>query len=240
MFPPKLIATSVVRGVQQGQSHGGIYHIDFAHREAQQVVNWNTSEIDSHRRGWDRGLRGIAFHGGEVYIAASDELFVYDRRFRILRSFRNRYLKHSHEISIHEGNLFLTSTGFDSLLMFELSAQRFAWALHVEAVADGWSGRAYNPNGPDGPPLRNLLHLNSVHAEDSGLYLSGMRTRALLRFGGSQRIAVHCSLPEGVHNARPFRDGVLFNDTAADHVRFVSRSGEQCAFRTPRFRAGRA
>jgi hypothetical protein len=93
----------------------------------------------------------------------------------------------------------------------------------------------YDPNGPSGPPLQNLLHLNNVHAEQSGLYLSGMRTRALLRFAGSERLAVHCSLPEGVHNARPFRDGVLFNDTAADHVRFVSRSGEQSAFRTPHF-----
>jgi len=238
MFPPKLIATSVVRGAQQGQSHGGVYLIDFANRDAQQVVDWNTGEIDFTGRGWDRGLRGIAFHGGEVYVAASDELFVYDRHFRIVRSFRNRYLKHCHEISAYEGRLFVASTGFDSLLRFDPQTQRFDWALHIAEGQEGWAGRVYDPNGPAGPPLQNLLHLNNVHAEQSGLYLSGMRTRALLRFGGSERIAVHCSLPEGVHNARPFRDGVLFNDTAADRVRFVSRSGEQCAFRTPHFDPG--
>ena len=86
---PTLIATSVVRGAQQGDSHGGIYLIDFRNQEVRQVVDWDTSNIDFQGRGWDRGLRGIAFHGGETYIAASDELFVYDRAFRIQRSWRS-------------------------------------------------------------------------------------------------------------------------------------------------------
>jgi hypothetical protein len=232
---PRLIATSVVRGARQGQSHGGVYLIDFARREARQVVDWNSGDIDFAGRGWDRGLRGIAFYGEEVYIAASDELFVYDRRFRIQRSFRCRYLKHCHEISAREGRLFLTSTGFDSLLLFDLQAQRFSWALHVSATASGWLARAYDPHGSDGPPPQNLLHLNNVHAGDSGLYLSGMRTRALLRLGADNRLDSWCSLPEGVHNARPFRDGVLFNDTAADHLRFVRRDGAQVALRTPHY-----
>ena len=38
-----------------------------------------------------------------------------------------------------------------------------------------------------------------------------------------------CNLPQGTHNARPYRDGVLFNDTASDHVRFVGRDGANVA-----------
>jgi hypothetical protein len=233
--PPKLIATSVVRGARQGQSHGGVFLIDFARRQVEQTVDWNTGDIDFTGRGWDRGLRGIAFHGGEIYIAASDELFVYDRRFRIQRSFRSPYLKHCHEISVRDTRLFLTSTGFDSILLFDLQAQRFSWALHVSGAERAWRGHPYDPHGTDGPLPQNRLHLNNVHADASGLYFSGMRTRALLRLGAGQTIAPYCSLPEGVHNARPFRDGVLFNDTAADHVRYVRRDGEQVAFRTPHF-----
>jgi len=74
-----LITTSVVRGSQQGESHGGIYLVNFAQESVDQVVDWNTSEIEFSGRGWDRGLRGIAFFAGEIYIAASDELFVYDQ-----------------------------------------------------------------------------------------------------------------------------------------------------------------
>ena len=115
--------------------------------------------------------------GAFAEYAASDELFVYDRRFRIQRSFRSRYLKHCHEISARDGRLFLTSTGFDSILHFDLKAQRFSWALHVSGTEGAWVGRTYDPHGADGPPPQNRLHLNNVHADDRGLYFSGMRTR---------------------------------------------------------------
>ena len=63
---PKLIATSVVRGSQKGQSHGGVYVIDFDSQTVEQKVDWNTGEIDFTGRGWDRGLRGIELSAREV------------------------------------------------------------------------------------------------------------------------------------------------------------------------------
>ena len=230
---PTLIATSVVRGAEQGDSHGGIYLVDFAAQSVNQVVDWDTSEIDFQGRGWDRGLRGIAFYKGEIYIAASDELFVYDTEFNIKRSFRSTYLKHCHEIHIHEHHLYLTSTGFDSILGFNLDTESFDWAIKV--VSDGmvFGVRRFNPNGNSGPLLLNKLHINNVYCDAGGMYISGIRTKALLRFGGKD-IGVMATLPEGVHNARPFLDGILFNDTRADAIRFESPTGRK-AFRVPRF-----
>jgi hypothetical protein len=85
----KLVTTSVVRGSHQGESHGGVYLIDLAGQEIRQVIDWNTANIDWQGRGWDRGLRGIAFDGEVVYIAASDELFAYTPDFRPLGSWRS-------------------------------------------------------------------------------------------------------------------------------------------------------
>ena len=76
-----LIATSVVRGSNQGESHGGVYLVNLESEEILNPIDWNKMDIDWQGRGWDRGLRGIAFHDGEVYIAASDELFVFDQKF---------------------------------------------------------------------------------------------------------------------------------------------------------------
>ena len=56
---PKLIATSVVRGSQKGQSHGGVYLVDFGAQQVDQVIDCNSGDIDFIGRGWDRGLRGI-------------------------------------------------------------------------------------------------------------------------------------------------------------------------------------
>ena len=238
---PTLIATSVVRGSRQGESHGGIYLVNFADQEVRQVVDWDTSEIDFTGRGWDRGLRGIAFFGEEIYIAASDELFVYDQNFRIQRSFRNTYLKHCHEIHQLNDHLYLTSTGHDSILAFDLKKQDFFWALHLAMVEGEPAGTAYNPKdvdgpgGVNGPPATNHLHLNNVFADHRGIWVSGMRTGGLLRIGDGNSVDLMVELPMGVHNARPFGDGVLFNDTASNFLRHETRDGTGIRLPIPQY-----
>ena len=230
---PPLIATSVIRGSEQGQSHGGVFIVSPATQSVHQVVDWNTADIDWSGRGWDRGLRGIAFHDGEVYIAASDELFVYDQRFHIVRSFRNAYLQHCHEISIHRDKLYLTSTGFDSILAFDLEAQRFTWGLHVSKENGVWHGHRFDPNSSVGPPASNKLHINNVYCDDSGLTLSGLRTLGIVGLGAEMRLLQQVDLPAGVHNARLLGDGVIFNDTAANCLRYVRRDGSEQRYPFP-------
>ncbi len=123
--PPRVIVSSVIRAADQGQSHGGVYLVDMSTGVTEQVIDWSTSSIDWEGRGGDRGLRGIAFHGDRIYLAASDEVFVYDRAFRQVGSFGNRYLRHCHEIHVSGDRLFITSTGFDSVLEYDLTNQRF-------------------------------------------------------------------------------------------------------------------
>ena len=227
---PKLIATSVVRGSQQGESHGGIYTIDFENQTGEQHVDWNTSDIDFEGRGADRGLRGITFDGDDIYVAASDELFCYDRNFEIKNSYRNRYLKHCHEIIRRDRRLFLTSTGFDSLLSFNLDTAKFDWGFRLLKQYEKWEGFTFDPLGSDGPRPENDFHINSVHVDDGGLYLCGLRSQALIGLDKDWQPHEICSLPSGTHNSRPWNNGVLFNDTASDHVRFVAREGSQQAY----------
>lgn len=232
---PPLIATSVVRGSEQGQSHGGVYIVDPASQSVQQVIDWNTANIDWSGRGWDRGLRGIAFHDGEVYIAASDELFVYDQQFRQLRSFRNPYLKHCHEITVHQDRLYLTSTGFDSILTFDLTEQDFCWGLHAAKLNGVWHAHRFDPRTDVGPPAGNKLHINSVDCSDVGLSFAGLRTKGIISLAPGARLAEQVELPEGVHNARLVSDGVLFNDTAANFLRYVTRDGKERRFAFPTY-----
>jgi hypothetical protein len=228
---PKLIATSVVRGSQQGESHGGIYTVDFENQSGDQHVDWNTSDIDFEGRGADRGLRGIEFDGDNILVAASDELFCYDRNFQISDSFKNRYLKHCHEIARMGRRLFLTSTGYDSILGFDLDAGVFDWGFRLTRAYGRWDGYVFDPRRSGGPAPVNDFHLNMVHVDGSGIYLSGLHTLACLHLDRNWSVSELCSLPSGVHNARPWRDGVLFNDTRSDTVRFVRRDGQQSAFK---------
>jgi len=230
---PKLIATSVVRGSKQGESHGGIFTVDFDQQDGAQHVDWNTDEIDWEGRGADRGLRGIAFDEGEIYIAASDELFVYDREFKMLRSYKNRYLKHCHEICRVDNRIFLTSTGYDSLLSLNLDSREFDWGFHLQKTYDKWTGHTFDPRSEAGPRPVNDFHVNMVSMDKTGIYVSGLRTNALLHLNDKMEVAEVCNLPGGTHNARPWQEGVLFNDTESDCVRHVCRDGTQKVFKVP-------
>ena len=232
----KLVATSVVRGSHQGESHGGVYLLDLAAQEVTQVLDWDRAGIDWQGRGWDRGLRGIAFDGETVYIAASDEIFAYSPDFRPLGSWRNPYLKHCHEIAVWERRLFLASTGFDSILGFDLDRREFNWALHIASHEFRFRAVTFDPRGNGGPLMLNKLHVSDVHCTRGGMYLSGLRTGGMLLFNGRE-ILMSAELPPGSRNARPFRDGVLFNDSEAGALRYAGRGEgvEDRALPVPRY-----
>lgn len=230
---PKLIATSVVRGSKQGESHGGIFAVDFEKQEGEQHVDWNTMDIKWEGHGGDRGLRGICFDGDEIYIAGSNELFVYDRDFNLLRSHRNRYLRHCHEICRFERKIFLTSTAYDSLLVFNLDTNEFDFGFHLQRPYGEWSGHTFDPRGSNGPRRVNDFQLNMVHLDSHGIFFCGMNMNALLYMTDKLKITEVCSLPKGTNNARPWNDGVIFIDSDNDCVRFVGRDGRQQVFRIP-------
>jgi hypothetical protein len=75
--------------------------------------------------------------------------------------------------------------------------------------------------------MLNKLHLNNVHCNRHGMYISGLRTAGMLQFNG-RAINMAVELPPGAHNARPFRDGVLFNASPDDVLRYTGRcEGEE-------------
>lgn len=232
---PRLLVSSVVRGSQQGDSHGGVYLIDVAAQSCEQLLDWNAGEIDFAGRGGDRGLRGIAIVGQEVFLAASDELFVFDRAFRMRASYRNPYLKHAHEMSVHGGKLYVTSTGFDALLRMDLATRRFDLGISLSVEGAAVNAGAFDPNGTAGPAPVNHLHINNVYADDQGVHVSGRNLPALMRITRTS-VGPVAVLPRGTHNARPFRDGVLYNDTDSDAVVWARAEG-RVAIPTPRYDA---
>lgn len=223
----KLVTSSVVRGAQQGESHGGVYLVDLESQSVQQPIDWDTAGIDWQGRGRDRGLRGIAFDGDRVYIAASDELFAFTPDFKLIDSWRNPYLKHCHEIAVYERKLFLSSTDYDSILGFDLDKQCFNWGMNIQSKGVRFKAVGFDPVADDGPIALNKMHINNVFCNKHGMYISGLRTGGMLHFNG-KTITMSAELPAGTHNARPFRDGVLFNDSEDSVLRYAGRGeGEE-------------
>jgi hypothetical protein len=250
---PKVITTSVIRSARQGESHGGVYIVDLDSGAAEQVIDWNDNSINWEGRGGDRGLRGIAFHADKIYLAASDEIFVYDRNFNLLDSYGNRYLRRCHEIDISGDILYLTSTDLNSILQFDLLKHTFICGHSIsrnertgllDRIRLGKSGgrtfnaTSFDPNDEKGPkitPSSAELHINNVTGNADSITISGTRIEALLALRGDA-LCEYAPLPRGTHNAAIYGDGVIYNDTASNRIVIADRSnGIRKSFAVPIF-----
>jgi hypothetical protein len=234
---PTVIASSIVRSSHKGESHGGAYVVDLETGAFEQVIDYNDSSIDWEGRGGNRGFRGIALHEDQVYLAASNEIFVYSKDFRFLRSIRNGYLGNCHEIHIAGDVLYMTSTGFDSILEYDLRTRSYARGYHLKFGALGRGRkkvglsplprlRIFDPNSDEGPGRSQTCHLNNVFCGDGVVFVSGTRCAHLLAITGPQ-LSSHARIPYGTHNARPYGEGVLMNDTSHDRVCYLESGREK-------------
>ena len=232
----KLVTSSVVRSTHLGESHGGIYLLDLEAQSVKQAIDMGTAGIDKLGRSGDRGLRGIAVDGECVYVAASDELFAFTPDFELIESWRNPYLKNCHEITVWQRSLFLTSTGFDTILGFDLDKQCFNWAMNIQTKGVKFKAVGFDPLTDEGPMILNKMHLQNVFCNDHGMYISGLESQGMLHFNGTT-ITMSAEMPPGTYNAQPFRDGVLFNDSVSGALRYSGRGEgeEDRAFAVPQY-----
>ena len=233
----RVIASSVIRSSHQGESHGGLYLVDLNSDKVQKVLDWDDCSIDWEGRGADRGLRGIAFYNKDIYIAASDEIFIFDKEFSIKNSIQNQYLKHCHEIYINDDNLYLTSTGFDSLLIYNIPSKKFIGGYHLKLgklkqrlrntlnLRVSPQIKMFNPHSGNGPAQGESWHINNVFVENYAIYIAGTGLGELLSIR-DEKLFKHAQIPLGTHNARPFNRGILLNNTKSDRVEYMSLTGE--------------
>ena len=201
--------------------------MDLQKQSARHVVDWNKPDIDWLGDGGDRGLRGIAFDKDKIYIAASDQLLAFSPEFRLLESWSSPYLKHAHGIFIWQRTLYVSSAGYDSILGFDLDQQKFTWAMHVQSQRNRFKPAAFDPMSGDGPLMLNKLHLNNVYCSEHGMYITGLRSNGMLHFNGSD-VNMAVQLPAGSRDARPYRNGVIFNDSENAVLRYTGRGeGEE-------------
>jgi len=227
------MVTSVVRGSLKDESHGAIHLVDMENGRLAQAIDWKAPGVDWSSPGGGRGLRGIAFDGERVFVAGSDALFAFSPSFELLAVYRSPYLAHCHGIACFERKLYLASRAYNSILGFDLDDNRFGWALHIVEENGGLQGTPFDPESALGPMPADDLGLNSLWCDPRGIFISGSGSRGLLHFD-ARRIVRLVSLPQGVQDARPWRDGVLFNDSKAGVVRFITPESNR-VFQLPRY-----
>jgi hypothetical protein len=228
-----IVATTIMRGSQRGASHGGAYLVDPAGQRGAQILDWARPNIDWSGAGGGRGLRGLSVHQQRVFVAGARELFEFDPEFELRAVHASPYLDHAQAVACFEGRVYVLSAAYDAVLAFDLENGRFDWGLQIIDDEGGLRGMPFDPRSALGPSAVSRLRLNSLYCDPRGMFVSGAHSQGLLHFDG-KRIVRLVTLPEGVHDARPWRDGVLFNDTEAEAVRFMTPESNR-VFEVPRY-----
>jgi hypothetical protein len=221
----KLVASSVIRGSHTDAGSGSLFLIDLESRSVLQPLDLNNARFPWQDNGRERGLRGIAFDGDSVYCMSSDTLYAFNSAFEFQESWTNPYLRHCRGIAVIERKLFVVSSGFDSVIGFDLDSKTFDWALQVKSRGFDIGAHPFDPMSDDGPIMLAKLDLREINCDGSGMYITS--DKGVLRFNGNS-IGIAVELPPGSHDARPYRDGVLFNDSEAGTLRYAGRGeGEE-------------
>ncbi|MGI9221283.1 MAG: hypothetical protein ACR2QS_09640 [Woeseiaceae bacterium] len=217
--------SSALRATGTEAGSGSLYLVDLEAQSVLQPIDLNNAKFPWADNGRKRGLRGIAFDEDTMYCVASDALYTFNSAFEFQNSWTNPYLKYCRGLAVFDGKLFIVSSGFDSIIGFDLATQEFDWALQIKSRGAAIGAHPYDPNSDDGPIMVAKLDLREIFCDGTGMYVTGKP--GLVRFIGKE-ISVAAELPPNSHDARPFRDGILFNDGEAGTLRYTGRGeGEE-------------
>ena len=227
---PKIVCSSVIRASQRGDSHGGIYMVDLATDKVDLLLDWDRPDIDWDGRGGDRGVRGMAFYNGRLLAAAGDEVFEFDRDMKVTRSWRSRWLKHTHEVALDKerGLLYVIANIYDAILVLDLNGGYWRGAFILPKVPEEGECARWIDVYQGEPRGTDHLHLDSVVLQGSRLYYGGQHIEAL-HWVDLKTTEIHTyqrDVPHS-HNLQPYADGVIYNIASAHRTVYVRSDGER-------------
>jgi len=243
----RVLATTITRNCGDHETSGYLYTVDIDEGVVlgrSSIVEAPLREFDENPRGGMRGGRGIAVDGGEVYLANFSRIHRYDSIGRLTNAITHPACADIHDIALHDGILWVTSTRNDLLFQFhpDGTLRDCINVRTLEPVAE-----LLEPNGvPDVDPLSagidfrdprthdpsvfDRTHLNGVAFGANGdMILSlgkfgvnghaGSALLALAQDGTSAAIGMLEGADVPRHNIVPLSDKTLvFNDTPAGAV----------------------
>jgi len=128
----RVLVTSLHRTAHAGQAHGFLIEIDWGRKRVTQKIEapplW--SHFGARGRGGRRGLRGITYYNGLIWIASCDCLVgLTPEGLRAERMISHPYMSHIHEIEGAADGIWVTSTNGNGV--FQINERQ-------EVLKEGW------------------------------------------------------------------------------------------------------
>ncbi len=132
----RVLVTTITRECAVQETSGYLYVVDVDDAVVLArcpMVEAPLRELDLNPRGGMRGGRGVAVDGDEIYIANFSAVYRFDAQWRCLNVLNHPACADIHDIAIHDGFVWVTSTRNDLLLQFQPDG-RLANCLNVRTL----------------------------------------------------------------------------------------------------------
>jgi hypothetical protein len=224
--------TAMHRTANNEESHGYLLEIDWGKKRILKKIEapplW--SHFNWRNRGGRRGLRGITFYNGLIWVASCEMVFGLDPdTLELERMVSHPYLAHIHEIKGGEEGIWITSTGGEGVILIN---------EHEQVLHEAWLC---------GKPVEDLrvkldfqqkYHVNSVFFHDSKVYMYATKTGEVFRIRPFP-IEVEVKLESGCHNVRQTLYGWARNHSQSSFFKIgekkllLPRRGPEGEFTSP-------
>lgn len=229
----KIICSTVVRAAKQGGMHGGLYVIDVDSGKVIHHASYEKDFINDNERGGERGLRGIAVLDDRIIVSDSCGFTELDKdTYKIKRTHQDReHFKSIHEITFHDGFLWVTSTAHDAIAKIDLDFNVLDfWEFKGRDLEHSKVLTAKEAITPKEKTENDNYHINSIFTNNGKVLISGLST-PLYEIGSMKEV---CKIPtlktDGytvhsfVHNFYKYDDLTIANLTSLQALG-ISKNG---------------
>ena len=213
----RVLVTTQHRLAKPDESHGRLLELDWDRGRVLRRIDapplW--SHFGGRSRGGRRGLRGITFFKGLIWVASCDVVYGLDpRSLEPECCVSHPYMAHIHEIEAAPEGIWMTSTGGNGVFLIDDTQT---------VLNEAWLG------DPPAADLRFHLeqwrdehHLNSVYLADDVVYAYALRSGRVFRMHPGPVTPV-LQLEKGCHNVANTKHGWYRNVSRESVVRLGDR-----------------
>ena len=227
----KVIFSTVIRAAQQGDVHGGLYVVDLFNNKPLVHIPYEKAFVNDNERGGERGLRGIVVLDDRVIVADANGLLELDKEtLQITNVLQDRNIfKSVHEICYYDKSIWVTSTGYDSIVRVGLDLQVLEfWEILGESKEDHKLFTGKQQIDPTEAREDDKYHINSISSFNGRLVFSGLIT-PLYDFHTMEIVSPMPTIA-GVksfqHNFYEYEDCTLINMTSLKHIGIIKDGKE--------------
>jgi hypothetical protein len=235
----RVLMTAMHRTANNQESHGYLLEIDWGKKRILKKIEapplW--SHFNWRNRGGRRGLRGITFYNGLIWVASCEMVLGLDPdTLELERMVSHPYMAHIHEIKGDGNGIWITSTGGDGVFLIDENQH----VLH-----EVWLCGKPKEDLRVKLDFQQKYHINSVFFYDHKVYMYAIKTGEIFRVW-PHPLEVEAKLEGGCHNVNQTPYGWARNHSKTscfkigEKTLLLPRRGAEGEFTSPGWLRGMA